>query len=343
VLRKDAGVVGLIRFNLFCASQSQLSQATLLLYFTLESLKMSIKTAFVTGVTGTQGGAVAKLLLSEGWTIHTVVRKSDTSKAIELKAQGVKFFLGDFDEVSAIKEAIKGCNAVFIAIPAIFTEPGGDARRAKIIIDAAKEAGVQGFICSTTVGSDAPERFSAFDKNTLVGGLMYGKTTTEQAVRDAGLPSYTILRPGWLMANQLLPKIKMQPSLAEGILTTAMLPTTRLPMVDESQIAAFAVAAMKDPETWNGVETEVASEFLMPEEMIEQLSRAVGKEMKVIFTPEEVVQATKATSPMIMTDLLKREMDRFVDLEKIRKHGQPMPTFRDYLARELENVKATFP
>ena len=51
-------------------------------------------TVFVCGITGTQGGALARQLLALNWTIHSTVRSLDTPAAQKLKADGVKLTLG---------------------------------------------------------------------------------------------------------------------------------------------------------------------------------------------------------------------------------------------------------
>jgi nucleoside-diphosphate-sugar epimerase len=66
---------------------------------------------FITGATGFIGGRLARRLVSEGHTIHALVR--DLSKSTDLKQLGVVLFNGDIKDKSSLYEPMKGVDGVF--------------------------------------------------------------------------------------------------------------------------------------------------------------------------------------------------------------------------------------
>ncbi|PNP79431.1 hypothetical protein FNYG_07266 [Fusarium nygamai] len=67
---------------------------------------MSQTIAFVTGATGTQGGATARELLSAGVKVHALVRDPSSKSAIEIQRLGAQLFPGNFNDISSLKAAI---------------------------------------------------------------------------------------------------------------------------------------------------------------------------------------------------------------------------------------------
>ena len=70
---------------------------------------------FVCGITGTQGGAVARRLLSENVAVTALVRDPSSPQAQSIEALGAKLFPGNFDDTSALEQAMAGCTAAFIS------------------------------------------------------------------------------------------------------------------------------------------------------------------------------------------------------------------------------------
>ena len=67
--------------------------------------------AFVTGGTGFIGGRVVRRLRERGDDVVALVRSP--AKAAELRELGCDLVEGDLSSEQAIKDAVKGCDAVF--------------------------------------------------------------------------------------------------------------------------------------------------------------------------------------------------------------------------------------
>jgi len=63
---------------------------------------MNNKTILVTGATGKQGGAVARLLLQKGHKVKAFTRKPDSPAALELKRLGAEPVAGSLDDLNSI-------------------------------------------------------------------------------------------------------------------------------------------------------------------------------------------------------------------------------------------------
>lgn len=304
------------------------------------------QTIFVAGVTGCQGGAVAHHALKKGWTVHGLTRNADAPAAQALAAQGVRLFPGDYDNTLALKEAIAGCTAVFIALVPQFRDLPAEARWTKSILSIAKSAGVQSAVVSTGLGAGHPEQLSGWKEHSIFAQFMLSKKHVEEAVEASGIPNWTVLRPGFFMANFLVPKVSMYPGFREtGVWTTALLATTRLPLVDDLDIGAFAVAAIEKPDVFGGRRhVEVGYDVRTPAEIVDVLSQATGRQppLKAAFLEGDALDQAKASNPLIDGYFAMRDMINLVDIDQVKAYGIPMTSFDAYVQRRIDDAKATF-
>jgi nucleoside-diphosphate-sugar epimerase len=114
--------------------------------------------AFVTGGTGFIGGRLVDRLTDRGDDVVALVRSPD--KAAQLREQGVEVVEGDLSSEEAIREGVRGCDAVFhvaaqykIGIPASERDAMWEAnvRGTERVLDAATEAGVPRIVYVSTV------------------------------------------------------------------------------------------------------------------------------------------------------------------------------------------------
>jgi dihydroflavonol-4-reductase len=115
--------------------------------------------AFVTGGTGFIGGRLVRRLRERGDDVVALVRSP--ARAVELREQGVELVEGDLASEQAIRDAVRGCDAVFhvaavykVGIPASEREDMWDSnvRGTERVLDAAIEAGVPRIVYVSTVG-----------------------------------------------------------------------------------------------------------------------------------------------------------------------------------------------
>ncbi|KAL7953121.1 NAD(P)-binding protein [Trichoderma compactum] len=297
---------------------------------------------FVCGVTGTQGGAVARKLLFENVEVTAIARDLSSPQAQSIEALGAKLFPGNFDDTYTLGRALAGCTAAFLNFSPDFNDWTAELRWAKSIIAAARNAGVKHILYSSGFAVNDPERLEHWDPDSVVAIVLLSKQSIEKEVRGAGFDYWTILRPGNFMANYLPPKVVMYGDLPQsGIWQTALLEETTLPMVDEDTISRFISAAILNPAKFTGQEIELADELLRPEQILERLSATAGRQLKAVYMSEASIQE-KQSNPFIGGQFAMRDMVQFVNMDKVQSWGVPLSSFDAYLERNEAIVKKTY-
>lgn len=292
----------------------------------------------ITGATGFQGGATARNLLSQGATVHALVRTPTSPAALELQRLGAVLFPGDFDNVEAITAATAGVSGLFLNL---FPKMGTDLqqKQAQNFITAALAAkSVKTVVVSTA--------FNCGDSTVWGGHPMldeyYGaKAAVENAVKKAGFENVTLLRPAWLMHNYLIPQSARHfPELAtEGVLAHIYSPETRMPHLDAADVGKFAAAALLEPERFSGHEIELGFENLTIGEASAILNKAVGFEVPARKRSEVEVEGLGGKVATLPFMQLANEKDLSIDGKALQeKYGIRLTTFEEYLKRERETL-----
>ncbi|MCC3313149.1 NmrA family NAD(P)-binding protein [Nocardia africana] len=254
----------------------------------------------VTGATGRQGGATARALLAAGVPVRALVRDRNTVRAKEIESLGAELVTGDLRDRESVIRAAEGARAVFsVQMPAI-TEAGfdfdGEVTQGVHLIEGARVAGVSQFVHTSVSGAGqhtevpgwAPGRWAV--ENSLTA-----KAAVQDALRAAGFPRWTLLKPGTFMENFLPSMRYMFPRGVEGGLVSVLAPQTRLSLVAVADIGRAAAAAITDPGRFDRVELELASDYLSMIEIAATLSRALG--VPVEAPNMTVTQAVAAGMP----------------------------------------------
>ncbi|KAI0204516.1 hypothetical protein F4808DRAFT_345595 [Astrocystis sublimbata] len=296
-------------------------------------------TIFVVAATGLQGKAVALGLRKIGWNVRATARDPESPAAVELANAGVKLFPGDWDNETALRTGLAGCDGLFLNMMPSFTDREADVRQGKTIIAIAKASGIKHVVHSTSI----TELAAVIEPNSLAAVFLNNKKLVEDVARAANFEAYTILRPAACMANWLAPKVAMYPGLVEkGIFESARKPDTVIPQVDENDIAAFCIAAFKDPARFNGQQINIASETLTHEEILGLLSKATGRQLEARYLSDEEVSQKAKGNPFLAGQVASRTMIKFYDMEDVAKWGIPLHTFAEFLEREKMNVDQTY-
>ncbi|TLD22093.1 hypothetical protein PspLS_07971 [Pyricularia sp. CBS 133598] len=308
----------------------------------------SIKTVFVCGATGTQGGALARQLLPKGVAVHTMTRDPSSVAAQELESLGVKLFRGSFDEEEVIKRAVQGVDAIFLNFMPDLSDPQGDVRHARSIMRLGREVGARHVVYSSGLGTDRLQELlqgqpGAEGSALVAGGFFNVKVDVEDAVAAAGFDTWAVLRPAFFMANFVLPKVAMYPGLAEtGRANTAWRHDTVLPLVDEETIGVFAAAAVLEPERFDGEKVDISDELRTVDECLGMLGDAAGRDLRLVELTDDEVEARITTNLFTAGEVLTRRLAECLDLDAVKRSGLPLSSFDKFLQREKDAVLATY-
>lgn len=252
----------------------------------------------VTGATGRQGGATARALRAAGVPVRALVRDPATDRAKAVEALGAELVTGDLHDRDSVVRAAKGARAVFsVQMPAMTEESvdfDGEVAQGVNLIEGAKAAGVPQFVHTSVSGAGRHTEAPGWAEGrwASVAPAMSAKSAIQDRLRAAGFPHWTLLKPAFFMANFLPSMAYLFPRGIEGGLVTLLNPRTRVSLVAEDDIGRAAAAAIAAPERFDGVELELASDYLSMTEIAEVLSRALGTEVSAPdMTEEEAVAA----------------------------------------------------
>jgi uncharacterized protein YbjT (DUF2867 family) len=207
----------------------------------------SDRTILITGVTGQQGGAVARALRGAGFHVRGLTRKPESEAAAAHVREGVEIVKGDLDDEGSVRRALASAWGVFGVQNTWEAGVEREEVQGKRLATLACEAGVQHFVY-TSVGSAHKQTGIPHFEN---------KWRVEGTVRNLGFPSHVILRPVFFMENLLSPF-----SLSGDTLTTAVDPATKLQMVAVDDIGRFGARAFTDAAAMSGRELDLAGDAL---------------------------------------------------------------------------------
>lgn len=192
------------------------------------SMKASRLKITVTGATGTQGGAVARLLTERGHHVRRMTREPSGPGEVR----------GDFDDPDSLHAAFADCDGVFLMSP--LSGPA-EAAQGKAAVDAARH--VPHVVFTSATNADRGTGIPHFDT----------KAEIERHLA-AHHPHWTVLGPAAFMG-------------AKGPVALPIPPTLKLPVVAPEDIAAMAVLAFEQPERFHGRRVDIASDRLTGPEM----------------------------------------------------------------------------
>lgn len=226
----------------------------------------SRKHIMVTGVTGQQGGAVARALLKAGHTVTGMTRHPDTDKAFALKEQGISIVYGDFNDNNSLKSALQGIDVVFAMGTPYESGPAAETEQGKSIVRAAAAMQIEHFIY-TSVGNA--------DKNTGVPHFD-SKFTVEMFLKETGLNT-TIVAPVFFMDN--LKSDWYTPSLKKGFFSHAVPADRPLQMISLNSIGNFVTEIVERGALEYGKRYDIAEDELTGKETAAILGKISGTQI----------------------------------------------------------------
>lgn len=228
----------------------------------------------VTGATGTQGGAVARVLLERGHPVRALTRNPDQDSAKLLAKLGAELVAADFDDPASLRRAAAGTSAVFAMGTPFEAGPQAETRQGIALIDAAHQAGT-GHIVYTSVAS-------ALDGTGVPH--FESKAAVERHLATTGAAA-TVIAPVAFLENLLAPWVA--PGLAEGRYGFALPGDVPLQQVAIADVAAFAALVLEQPARFAGQRVELASVEHTGEQVASALSRRLGHAVRYVEAPSD--------------------------------------------------------
>jgi uncharacterized protein YbjT (DUF2867 family) len=233
------------------------------------------RTVLITGVTGHQGGAVARALGRSGFRLRGLTRKPESEPAAALAREGVELVKGDLDDESTLRSALVGAWGVFGVQNTWEAGVEREETQGKRLATLAREAGVEHYVYTSVGSADKRTGIPHFDN----------KWRIEETVRALRFPSHVIVRPVFFMENLLAPF-----SLQGDTLRMALESDTKLQMVAVDDIGWFGARAFTDAVALNRREIDLAGDVRTMPEAAGILTEALSRPISFAQTPIEQVR-----------------------------------------------------
>jgi uncharacterized protein YbjT (DUF2867 family) len=236
----------------------------------------------VTGATGQQGGALARLLLQKKHEVYALIRNTEpeSPKAQNLRNLGAKLIKGDLDNPESLEQATNGVDSVFLMGTWVEVGTEGETRRGKMMVDIAKEKKIEHLVYSSVVNAD---------KNTGIPHFE-SKYKVEQHIKNSGIP-YTIIGPTFFMDNLLS---YSRAGLQQGQLALPLSPSLILQQSALENIAEFSALVLEVRNSFLGKRIDIASDELTGEQAAKVLSDELRRKISYVQVPlEQIRQASE--------------------------------------------------
>lgn len=357
---------------------------------------MSVKrpTVFITSATGTTGFALCRILLAPpfNYPIRSTTRDPDSPAAQSLSSLGVQFVGTNNNERPAsiswssaheetLLSALKPCAKLFLCLLPNLADLSEAPRQAALFVRLAKQAGISQVLVMTSLGvfmleNEATNRVKyPHSPSDLFRAHLQAQSEIENLLVSAGFDSWSVIRPGFFMANFLEPKIsKLHGGYSEirdcRRWTTCLTEDSKLGLVDHVDIARLVAAAFEDPVAFGGKKLGVVSDVLGVQGVLDTLARSIrdGRVLRADFIedsddyvagcegrngnkgPSGEWKGGRVRSGFFTTEKCLRYMMDGVDLEEARRllaaseliGNGGMTTFTAFLKREKKMVAETY-
>lgn len=224
------------------------------------------KTIFVTGGTGNQGGAVARNLLQQGFTVKVLTRNINSTKAQNLKKLDIELVKGDLNNADSYREHLKDLHGVF----SVQTFENGieeEINQGIKLATVAQEVGVKHFLYSSVVGADL---------NTNVPHIET-KFKIENHIKQIRLP-FTIIRPTSFYENFLIPQVRK--GILKGKLVQPINRDTIQQYVASEDIGKAAAKIFQNSDLYLSKTMPLATEQLSTQEVADIFSLVLNKKIE---------------------------------------------------------------
>nr|WP_205408732.1 NmrA family NAD(P)-binding protein [Enterococcus timonensis] len=284
---------------------------------------------------------MANEALKQGFKVRILVRNINALKTQALIQKGVEAVVGNFDDRPSLENAMKNVDAVFLVpisgIDAVETDR--ERKQAFAVIDSAIKSGVKQFVHTSVAATSRHTEFPRWGTGYWFEKYWTDKWDVEEAVRSAGFPFWTILKPAMIMENFTEKVELMYPDFKHGEIKTATFPDTRIDYISVEDLAVFVCAAFEDPEKFNQQSIELAAESISYKEITEIISEVTGKEIKVITLSAEEAENAGIHPLSVSSQLWDNAVGYNVDIDLLKNYNIKLTSFKEFAQKNKNQFK----
>lgn len=275
------------------------------------------KLIVVGGATGTQGGAVARHLLQNGWQVRALTRDPNKDAAKALAGQGAEIFQNDLGDRAGVERALEGVYGAFAVQNFWLPNVGfdGEVKQGKIFADAAKAAGIRHLVYSSVGAAHRGMGQKHFES----------KWEIEKYIRSLGL-TYTIVRPVAFMDNYFWTRA----AISNGMFFSwGLRPDKGLQLIASDDIGGIAAVVLTNPGDYAGKTLELAGDELTEGQIAATLAKVIGRPVNVV--PAQRTEGQAPTEEQTAMFQFFNGAGYDADIEAVRKIYPPLKNLETWL------------
>lgn len=280
------------------------------------------KVIFVTGVTGNQGGAVARNLINKGFKVRALTRNPTSAQAQNLREQQVDIIEGDLNEQNTFSHHLKNIDGIF-SVQTFENGIDKEIKQGINLANLAKEYNVPHFLYSSVVGADLQTGIPHFES----------KLKIEAHIKQLRLP-YTILRPTSFYENFLITQVRSR--LVNGKLVSPIDKNIVQQFISTEDIGRISAQIFINPGQYEGRTITMAVEQLDLVQVSGIFSKVLEKEIRYQKLPGLITRFAMGKDLYKMFKWINENGGVF-----IKDIGPFQKEFPDYLTLE-EWIKMNF-
>ncbi|WKK65355.1 NmrA/HSCARG family protein [Lutimonas zeaxanthinifaciens] len=222
-----------------------------------------VRSVFITGITGNQGGALAKHLSKTGIRIVGLTRNAQSVRAKNLVAQGVEIVEGDLDNHDSFSGQLADID-VFFLVQGFEQGAKKEIDQARRLIDLIKDHHVPHLVYSSVLGADLNSGIPHFESKYVIENYIWKSQL-----------DYTTLRPASFMENLLNPEVLKR--LKKGKLVLPLNKNTIQQLISTEDIGRAAAHIITNISDYNGKTINLATDQKSAQEQAEAISKGLNK------------------------------------------------------------------
>jgi uncharacterized protein YbjT (DUF2867 family) len=276
------------------------------------------KTIFVTGGTGNQGGAVARNLSQQGFTVKVLTRNPNSAKSLSLKKLNIELVKGDLNNGDTYRNHLRDAYGIF-SVQTFENGVDKEINQGITLATLGKELGIKHFLYSSVFGADLNTGIPHIDS----------KFKIENHIKQTGLP-FTIIRPTSLFENFLIPQVKK--GILNGKLVQPINRDTIQQYIAAEDIGKAAAKIFLNSNEYLGRTIPLATEQLTTQEVADTFSKVLNKKIEYKKLP---VLITRLFLGKGLYNMFKWMNEKSIfskeDIEATRKEFPNLLSLKDWI------------
>jgi uncharacterized protein YbjT (DUF2867 family) len=248
----------------------------------------SMRTIAVVGATGTQGGSVARAILSSheaDFALRALTRKPSSARAQALARAGAEVVYADLDDLESVKRAFAGAYGAYCMTD--FWGGDGDPERERVqgstMAQAARCAGLQHVLWSTLEDTRRYVPLSDSRMPTLLGKYKVphfdGKGEADEAFTRLGVPTTFFLTSFYWENFLRFPGMELRRREDGDVILAMPMGDKKLPGIAVDDLGLCALGVFR--QACNiGQTIGVAGEHLACAQIAASLTKALGRQVR---------------------------------------------------------------